>query len=216
MFSVSERHTEKFTEKAPAAQKGGRSQMKALEEKILKEGKVLPGNVLKVGSFLNQQMDSDFIMEIGNEIARLFAGEKITKVLTVESSGIALAVAAGIALHVPSVFAKKHKSANMSKEVYTAAVYSYTHKEMYEIAVAKEYLGKGDVVLIVDDFLANGNAVRGLMKIVEEAGARLCGCAIAIEKGFQGAGDELRAQGIRIESLAIVESMTDESVTFRA
>ena len=190
--------------------------MKALEEKILKEGTVLPGNVLKVGSFLNQQMDSDFIMEIGNEIARLYAGEDITRVLTVESSGIALAVAAGIALHVPSVFAKKHKSANMPKEVYTASVYSYTHRETYEIAVAKEYIGREDRVLIVDDFLAKGNAVHGLMGILEEAGAALVGCAFAIEKGFQGAGDALRAQGIRVDSLAIVDAMTDESVIFRA
>ncbi len=190
--------------------------MKALEEKILTEGKVLPGNVLKVGSFLNQQMDSDFIMEIGREIARLFGGEKITKVLTVESSGIALAVAAGIALHVPSVFAKKHRSANLSKEVYTASVYSYTHGETYEIAVAKEYLGNEDCVLLVDDFLANGNALRGLMQIVNEAGAKLVGCAVAIEKGFQGAGDKLRAQGIKIESLAIIDEMSDGSVVFRA
>ena len=190
--------------------------MKALEEKIVTEGTVLPGNVLKVGSFLNQQMDSDFIMEIGNEIARLYAGEKITRVLTVESSGIALAVAAGIALHVPSVFAKKHRSANMPKEVYTASVYSYTHKETYEIAVAKEYIRRDDRVLIVDDFLVNGNAVHGLMRILEEAGATLVGCAFAIEKGFQGAGDALRAQGIRVDSLAIVDAMTDESVVFRA
>ena len=190
--------------------------MKALEEKIMAEGTVLPGNVLKVGSFLNQQMDSDFIMEIGNEIARLYAGEKITRVLTVESSGIAIAVAAGIALHVPSVFAKKHRSANMPKEVYTASVYSYTHQETYEIAVAKEYLHRDDCVLIVDDFLANGNAVRGLMRIIENAGAKLVGCAIAIEKGFQGAGDELRANGVRVDSLAIVDAMTDESVVFRA
>ena len=190
--------------------------MKALEDKILKEGTVLPGNVLKVGSFLNQQMDSDFIMDIGREIARLYEGERVTRILTVESSGIAIAVAAGIALHVPSVFAKKHKSANMPKEVYTAPVYSYTHKETYEIAVAKEYIGKGDKVLIVDDFLANGNAVRGLIGIIEKAGADLAGCAIAIEKGFQGAGDELRAQGIRVDSLAIVDSMDEHGVIFRS
>lgn len=190
--------------------------MKALEEKILAEGTVLPGNVLKVGSFLNQKIDSDFIMEIGREIARLYAGEKITRVFTVESSGIAIAVAAGIALHVPCVFAKKHRSANMPKEVYTASVYSYTHKETYEIAVAKEYIRRDDRVLIVDDFLANGNAVHGLMRILEEAGATLVGCAFAIEKGFQGAGDALRAQGIRVDSLAIVDAMTDESVVFRA
>ena len=166
--------------------------MKALEEKILREGKVLPGNVLKVGSFLNQQMDSDFIMEIGEEIARLYAGVPVTKVLTVESSGIALAVAAGIAMHVPSVFAKKHRSANLSKEVYTASVYSFTHKETYEIAVAKEYLGAGDHVLIVDDFLANGNAIRGMMQIIAEA------------------------EGVRVDSLALIDSMTESGLTFRA
>ena len=169
--------------------------MKALEEKILAEGTILPGNVLKVGSFLNQQMDSDFIMEIGNEIARLYAGENITRVLTVESSGIALAVAAGIALHVPSVFAKKHRSANMPKEVYTASVYSYTHKETYEIAVAKEYIRKEDRVLIVDDFLANGNAVHGLMRILEEAGAELVGCAIAIERDSRARGTSSAPKG---------------------
>ena len=179
--------------------------MKALEEKILREGKVLPGNVLKVGSFLNQQM-----------VARLYAGVPVTKVLTVESSGIALAVAAGIAMHVPSVFAKKHRSANLSKEVYTASVYSFTHKETYEIAVAKEYLGAGDHVLIVDDFLANGNAIRGMMQIIAEAGAHLAGCAIAIEKGFQGAGDKLRAEGVRVDSLALIDSMTESGLTFRA
>ena len=139
--------------------------MKALEEKIVKEGTVLPGNVLKVGSFLNQQMDSDFIMEIGKEIARLYEGTGVTRILTIESSGIALAVAAGIAMHVPTVFAKKHRSANMPKSVYTAPVYSFTHHETYEIAVAREYLPAGEKVLIVDDFLANGNAVRGLMHI---------------------------------------------------
>lgn len=189
--------------------------MKALEEKIVKEGTVLPGNVLKVGSFLNQQIDSDFMMDIGNEFARLYAGERITRVLTVEASGIAIAVAAGMALHVPCVFAKKHRSANMPKEVYTASVYSYTHKETCEIAVAKEYLSAKDRVLIVDDFLANGNAVNGLIEVIHKAGATLVGCAIAIEKGFQGAGDKLRSEGIRVESLAIVDSMTDESVSFR-
>lgn len=190
--------------------------MKALEEKIKKEGVVLPGNILKVGSFLNQQMDSDFIMEIGNEIARLFGKEKVTKILTIESSGIALAVAAGIALHVPSAFCKKHKSANMSKDVYTASVYSFTHKETCEIAVAKEYIKPNDRVLIVDDFLANGNALYGMMKIIDDAGAQLVGCAIAIEKGFQGAGDKLRAEGIRVESLALIDSMTDTEVVFRS
>ena len=152
-------------------------------------------------------MDSDFIMEIGKEIARLYEGTNVTRILTIESSGIALAVAAGIAMHVPTVFAKKHKS---------APVYSFTHHETYEIAVAREYLPAGEKVLIVDDFLANGNAVRGLMHIIKEAGAELVGCAIAIEKGFQEAGDQLRKEGVRIDSLAIIDAMTDESVTFRA
>ena len=119
-------------------------------------------------------------------------------------------------MHVPTVFAKKHKSANMPKSVYTAPVYSFTHHETYEIAVAREYLPAGEKVLIVDDFLANGNAVRGLMHIIKEAGAELVGCAIAIEKGFQEAGDQLRKEGVRIDSLAIIDAMTDESVTFRA
>ena len=145
---------------------------------------------------------------------RYFGG--VTRILTIESSGIALAVAAGIAMHVPTVFAKKHRSANMPKSVYTAPVYSFTHHETYEIAVAREYLPAGEKVLIVDDFLANGNAVRGLMHIIKEAEAELVGCAIAIEKGFQEAGDQLRKEGVRIDSLAIIDAMTDESVTFRA
>ena len=194
----------------------GYFRMKALEQKILTEGAVLPGNVLKVGSFLNQKIDSDFIAEVGREIARLYEGCGVTKILTVEASGIAIAVAAGIALHVPVVFAKKHRSANMPSSVYTASVYSFTHKETYEIAVGNEYIESGDNVLIVDDFLANGNAVRGLMHIIEVAGARLAGCAIAIEKAFQSAGDKLRSEGVRVESLAIIERMTDNSVEFRA
>ena len=189
--------------------------MKALEEKILREGKVLPGNVLKVGSFLNQQMDSDFIMEIGEEIARLYAGVPVTKVLTVESSGIALAVAAGIAMHVPSVFAKKHRSANLSKEVYTASVYSFTHKETYEIAVAKEYLGAGDHVLIVDDFLANGNAAKGIIDLVNKAGAELVGMGFLIEKSFQHGGEQLRSVGVHVESLAIIESLDDCKIVLK-
>ncbi len=190
--------------------------MKALEEKILREGTVLPGHILKVGSFLNQQMDVDFLMEMGQEIARLFADAGVTKVLTVEASGIAIAVAAGAAMHVPAVFAKKHKSGNVSGAVYTTKVHSYTHNTDYDITVAQEYIRPDDCVLLVDDFLANGKSLQGLLDILRQAGAKPAGAAIAIEKGFQKGGDELRASGLRVESLAIVESMTDTEVTFRS
>ena len=189
--------------------------MKAMEEKILTSGKVLPGNVLKVGNFLNQQLDVNFLTEVGKEMARLFADAGVTKVITIEASGIALATLTAQALGVPAVIVKKHFSANQSKEVYTANIDSFTHKNSYTAVVAREYLNEGDRVLIVDDFLAVGNAIRGLQKILGEAGATLVGCAIAIEKAFQGGGDALRAEGIRVESLAMVESMSDDSVTFR-
>ncbi len=189
--------------------------MKALEEKIRREGEVLPGNILKVGSFLNQQIDAAFLMEMGKEIARLYENDGITKVLTIEASGIAIAVAAASELGVPMLFAKKSQSINQSKEVYTTRVQSYTHGRIYDVTVPKEYLLPGDRVLIVDDFLAVGNALRGLISIVNDAGAEFVGCAIAIEKGFQGGGDALRAEGYRIESLAIVDEMTDDAVIFR-
>ena len=181
--------------------------MKALEEKILKEGKVLPGNILKVGSFLNHQIDVDFIMEMGREAARLFEDEGITKILTIETSGIAIAVGAGAAMHVPVVFAKKHKSSNVSGEVLSTVVHSYTH--------GTDYIKPDDKILLVDDFLANGKALLGLIDIAEQAGAEVVGACCAIEKGFQKGGDSLRADGIRVESLAIIDSMSDDSVTFR-
>ena len=189
--------------------------MRAMEEKILTSGKVLPGNVLKVGNFLNQQLDVNFLTEVGREMARLFADAGVTKVITIEASGIALATLTAQALSVPAVIVKKHFSANQSKEVYTANIDSFTHKNSYTAVVAREYLNEGDRVLIVDDFLAVGNAIRGLQKILGEAGATLVGCAIAIEKAFQGGGDTLRAEGVRVESLAMVDSMSDDSVTFR-
>ncbi len=189
--------------------------MKKLEEKILKEGEVLDGGILKVGSFLNQQIDSDFMMEIGEEIARLFKDSNITKVITVEASGIAIALAAGAALHVPALFAKKHSTSNIHSEVYSTVVYSFTHEKHYNIVVSKNYLNKDDVVLIVDDFLARGNALEGLIDIVSQSGASLAGCAVAIEKGFQGGGDSLRSRGIRVESLALVDSMEGTSIKFR-
>ena len=190
--------------------------MKALEEKILKEGPVLPGNILKVGSFLNHQIDVDFIMEMGREISRLFADAGVTKILTIEASGIAIAVGAGAAMHVPVVFAKKNKTGNVSGDMYKTVVHSYTHGTDYNVVVSSDYIGPDDTVLIVDDFLANGKALLGLIDIVGQAGAKTAGTACAIEKGFQRGGDNLRAEGVRVESLAIIESMSDDSIVFRA
>ncbi len=190
--------------------------MKALEEKIVKEGSVLPGHILKVGSFLNQQIDVNFMMLMGQEVAELFAGTGITKVLTIEASGIAFAFAVAAQLGVPMAFAKKHSSANIGNDTYKTVVHSYTHNKDYTIVISKEYLRKGERILIVDDFLACGNALNGLMAMAEEAGAEVVGCAIAVEKGFQGGGDKLRAAGVRVESLAIVDEMTDSEVVFRA
>ncbi|MCQ2414240.1 MAG: xanthine phosphoribosyltransferase [Clostridia bacterium] len=189
--------------------------MKLMEQKILTEGQVLPGNILKVGSFLNQQLDIEFLHEVGKEIARLYKNTGVTKVITIEASGIPLATLAALELGVPAVIVKKHASANLSHDVYSAEIASFTHKNTYTAVVAKEYLNKNDSVLIVDDFLAVGNAIRGLQKILNDAGATLAGCAIAIEKGFQHGGDELRAEGIRVESLAIVDEMKDGEITFR-
>lgn len=190
--------------------------MKALEEKILKEGKVLSGNVLKVGSFLNQQVDTVFLKEMAKETKRLFSGKKITKVLTVEASGIAFATAVALELGVKMVFAKKHPSANVSGEQYSASVFSYTHGETYQIAVSKPYLEKDDCVLIADDFLANGNAFKGLIEIVNQSGAKVVGACAEIEKGFQGGGDLLRKEGYKVESLAIIDEMNENGIRFRA
>ena len=189
--------------------------MVALEEKILKEGKVLPGDILKVGSFLNHQIDVDFIMEMGKEIARLFVDEKVTKILTIETSGIPIAFAAGAAMHIPVVFAKKHKTSNVSGDVYKTVVHSYTHGTDYTVVVESDYLSNNDNVLIVDDFLANGKALKGLLDIVAQAGASSAGAVCAIEKGFQHGGDELRTDGIRVESLAIIDSMENGKIIFR-
>ncbi len=189
--------------------------MKALEERILKDGKVLPGDVLKVGSFLNHQIDAPFMMEMGREIASLFAEDKPNKILTVEASGIALGMAVAAAMNLPLVFAKKAKTSNVDTDVYCAVVHSYTHNKDNNVVVSKEFLGKEDRVLIVDDFLANGCALRGLMEIVAQAGGVTVGCAAAIEKGFQGGGDGLRREGVKVESLAIIDSMDGEHLTFR-
>ena len=186
-----------------------------MEQKILQEGKILPGGVLKVGSFLNQQVDINFMREIGDEIARLYKDQGVTKILTIESSGIPIAISAGFAMNVPVVYAKKNKSSNVSGDVYTTPVKSFTHGDTNNVVVTKEYLSEDDHVLIVDDFLAHGSALTGLIDIVGQAGATLVGCVAAIEKGFQMGGDKLREQGYRVESLAIVDEMTDDGITFR-
>lgn len=189
--------------------------MKALEERILRDGTVLPGHVLKVGSFLNHQLDAEFIMDMGKEIASLFVSDGVTKILTVETSGIPIAFAAAHSLKVPLLFAKKHKTGNLSGEIYSTVVHSYTHGVDYTIVVESKYLSPDDKVLIVDDFLANGKAIEGLLDIISQAGAVAVGASCAIEKGFQKGGDSLREKGLKVESLAIIESMDDNSVTFR-
>ena len=189
--------------------------MKALEEKILAEGQVFPGNILKVSSFLNHQLDVDFLMLMGEEIARLYKDTKIDKILTIEASGIAIAVAAAAHMHLPVVFAKKNKTTNILADVYSSRVMSFTHNTEYQVVVSKEHLKEGENILIIDDFLAIGNALNGLMDIVSQSGGKTAGIAIAIEKGFQKGGDKLREQGIRVESLAIIDGMDDNSITFR-
>ncbi len=189
--------------------------MELLEQRILKDGVVLPGNILKVGSFLNHQIDFDFLLKLGAEIARRFSGENITKILTVEASGIAIASAVAVHLHQPILFAKKSVSANIADTLYHTRVHSYTHGNDYDMVLERAFLSENDRVLLVDDFLAVGEALGGLIALTQQAGASLVGCAIAIEKVFQGGGDRLRAQGVRVESLAMIESMDDHSLTFR-
>lgn len=184
--------------------------MKSLEEKILREGKVFPGGVLKVGSFLNHQIDVPFMKEIGREFHRLFSDEQITKVLTIETSGIAIAVACAAEFEVPVVFAKKHQTKNLTNDCYVASIHSYTHGNDYEARVEKQLLSADDTVLVIDDFLANGAALDGLLEIIRQSGARLAGCGIVIEKAFQDGGPRLRSMGIRIESLARIAEMTDD------
>ena len=192
--------------------------MKLLEERIRKDGTVKAGNVLKVDSFLNHQMDIELFNEMGKEWARLFADRKITKILTVEASGIGIACVAAQHFHVPVVFAKKSQSVNIDGEVYSTKIESFTHKRVYDVIVSKKFLHQEDHILIIDDFLANGCALEGLIDIVNKAGASVEGVGIAVEKGFQKGGDLIRSKGIRVESLAIVESMDDKTgeITFRS
>lgn len=184
--------------------------MKLLEDRIKRDGKVFEGNVLKVDSFLNHQIDVPFIRELGREWKRLFDGSEITKILTIEASGIGIACIAALEFGVPVVFAKKTKTVNISSDVYTSKVESYTHKTVYDIIVSKEFLKEGDKVLIIDDFLANGKALEGLIELCESAGATVAGIGIAVEKAYQRGGDIIRNMGYRVESLARVSSMSVE------
>jgi len=186
-----------------------------LKDRIQKDGVVRAGNVLKVDSFLNHQMDVELFAAMGQEFKRRFADEGVTKIVTIEASGIGIACLAGLYFRVPVVFAKKSQTSNLDPDTYQAPVHSYTHNTDYTVRISKKYLSEQDRILIVDDFLANGEAVNGLRSIVEQAGATLCGVGIAIEKGFQPGGAELREQGIHLESLAIVESMEDGHIVFR-
>lgn len=190
--------------------------MKYLEDRIRAEGKVLPGDVLKVGHFLNQQIDTELLSAMAKEFARMYRDEGVTKVMTIEASGIAIAAAVALEMKVPMVFAKKQQSSNVSGDVYTAKVVSYTYHREYDVTVPVDYLNADDRVLVVDDFLAQGCALRGLIKIIRDSGASLAGCGILIEKGFQPGGQRLRAEGIRVDSLAVVSSMNGETgeITF--
>lgn len=191
--------------------------MDLLKKKILEEGQVYAGNILKVDCFLNHQIDCGFLAEVGKEFHRLYKDEGINKVLTIEASGIAIGAMVAQEFGCPLVFAKKNKTKNIAGDVYTAQVESFTHGTTYNIMVSKKFLNPGDKVLIVDDFLAIGNALKGLISLVKESGAELVGCGTVIEKGYQHGGDELRAEGIRVESLAIIESMDADKgeVVFR-
>ncbi|AZJ19766.1 xanthine phosphoribosyltransferase [Bacillus wiedmannii bv. thuringiensis] len=188
--------------------------MKVLQEKILNEGKVLSGDVLKVDAFLNHQIDPVLMQEIGKEFAKRFKEENITKIVTIESSGIAPAVMAALELGVKVIFARKRKSLTLQDNMYVANVYSFTKQEANEISLSRNHIDENDRVLIIDDFLANGQAALGLMSLVEQAGASIAGIGIVIEKAFQDGGKKLREQGVRVESLAEIASLDNGTVTF--
>lgn len=189
--------------------------MQLLEDRIRKDGKIREhGSVLKVDSFLNHQIDVDLCNEMGKEFFRLFGGEGITKILTIEASGIGIACIVAQCFGVPVLFAKKSKTKNIDGSVYTSQVHSFTHGTDYEVMVAKEFLSPNDRVLLVDDFLANGAAIQGLMDIVHQSGADLVGAGICIEKAFQPGGDLLRQSGLRVESLARIAAMSEDGITF--
>lgn len=188
--------------------------MELLKNKMIKDGDVKPGNIIKVDSFLNHQIDIDLLNAIGKEFKERFKDIKVDKILTIEASGIAIAVIAAQYFDVPVVFAKKTESKNLDKDTYESDVYSYTKDKTYTIRVSKRYLNEGENILIVDDFLAKGKAATGLIEILDMAKCNLSGIGIVIEKGFQKGGDEIRAKGIKLESLAIVESIEDGNIIF--
>ncbi|WP_210469498.1 xanthine phosphoribosyltransferase [Sporosarcina sp. 6E9] len=188
--------------------------MEQLKNKIIQEGKVLSESVLKVDSFLNHQIDPELMQEVGKEFASRFADSNITKILSIESSGIAPAMMAGLYLGVPVIFARKRKSLTLTNHLFTSSVHSFTKNETNDISVSKDFLLADDVVLVIDDFLANGQAVHGLVDIIEQAKAQLAGVGIVIEKGFQPGGATIREQGIRVESLANIRSLENGKVEF--
>lgn len=185
--------------------------MDLLKQKILDEGEVYEGNILKVDGFLNHRIDIPFMRQVAKEFHRLFKEYEINKILTIEASGIAIGALVAQEFECPLVFAKKTKTKNIAGDVYTSKVESFTHSTTYDIIVSKRFLGKGDKVLIVDDFLAIGNALNGLISLVNDSGAEVVGCGVVIEKGFQHGGDKLREMGVNVQSLAIVESMNSKT-----
>lgn len=188
--------------------------MELLKQKILADAQVVDSDILKVDMFLNHQIDVDLLNEIGKEFHRIFADEKITKLLTIEASGIGIACIAAQYFSVPVVFAKKGANRNVGNNIYKAGVFSYTKNTSTTIGISKSYINENDRVLIIDDFLANGKAVLGLINILGQAGAQLAGVGIVIEKGFQPGGDSLRSLGVRVESLAVIKSLDDGKVVF--
>ncbi|NLX77775.1 MAG: xanthine phosphoribosyltransferase [Clostridiaceae bacterium] len=189
--------------------------MESLKQRVLKDGRILDGNILKVDSFINHQIDPRLAFDIGKEFYNRFKNAEIDKILTIETSGIAFAVCAGYHFNVPVVFAKKRAGLNMSSEVYQSKVYSYTKQTCYTISVSRQFLSPGENLLIIDDFLANGQAVSGMIDIAKQAGAKIAGAGIVIEKSFQPGGEILRSLGIRVESLVIIDSLKNNKIIIR-
>lgn len=189
--------------------------MEALKQRIARDGKILPGNIVKVDGFLNHQVDTRFMGEIADEFAKYFDISKVTKVLTAEASGIALAAVCSYKYGVPMVFAKKAKSDNIEGGLYQSDIFSYTYKKKVTLICSKDWITSEDRVLVIDDFMANGEAMRGLLEIVQQAGAELVGVGVAVEKGFQHGGDKLRAEGYPLKSLTIIDSADENGFEFR-
>lgn len=189
--------------------------MDKLKQMIIERGEIREGNILKVDSFLNHQLDADFLYEMGEELHRLFKDQGITKILTIEVSGIAIAIMAALVFKVPVVFAKKTESLNLDKDVYVGQVHSYTKNKDYKIMISKKYLNENDKLLIIDDFLAEGSAMKGLLDVAGQCKAEVKGIGVAIEKGFQKGGEILRSEGYNLKSLAIIDDMKDGKITFR-